>query len=53
MKRLLLVCTAMMLAACSKEEPPPEPIRPVLSVKVESLDEEHLGRFARSIPAPP
>ncbi|VVN15293.1 Macrolide export protein MacA [Pseudomonas fluorescens] len=50
MKRLLLVI-AVMLAACSKEEPPPEPIRPVLSIKVQALNEETLGRFAGSIQA--
>ena len=51
MKRLLLVCAGVMLVACSKEEPPPEPVRPVLSIKVQSLDEESLGRFAGSIQA--
>ena len=43
MKRLLLVCAGVMLVACSKKEPPPEPVRPVLSIKVQSLDEESLG----------
>jgi len=51
MKRLWLVLAAVMLAACSKKEPPPEPIRPVLSIKVLALDEENLGRFAGSIQA--
>ncbi|MGE8187381.1 efflux RND transporter periplasmic adaptor subunit [Pseudomonas sp. NPDC086278] len=51
MKRLLLVCAGVMLVACSKKEPPPEPVRPVLSVKVEALNEESLGRFAGSIQA--
>ena len=51
MKRLLLVCAGVMLVACSKKEPPPEPVRPVLSIKVQSLDEENLGRFAGSIQA--
>ena len=51
MKRLLLVLTAAMLAACSKKEPPPEPVRPVLSIKVLALNEENLGRFAGSIQA--
>jgi len=37
--------------ACSKEEPPPEPVRPVLSIKVQALDEESLGRFAGTIQA--
>jgi RND family efflux transporter MFP subunit len=40
-----------MLVACSKKEPPPEPVRPVLSIKVQALDEENLGRFAGSIQA--
>jgi len=51
MKPLWLVLAAVMLAACSKKEPPPEPIRPVLSIKVLALDEENLGRFAGSIQA--
>jgi RND family efflux transporter MFP subunit len=41
----------LVLSACSKNEPPPEPVRPVLSVKVEALNEEDLGRFAGSIQA--
>ena len=51
MKRLLLVCAGVMLVACSEKESPPEPVRPVLSIKVQSLDEESLGRFAGSIQA--
>ncbi|VVN21809.1 Macrolide export protein MacA [Pseudomonas fluorescens] len=51
MKRLWLAVAAVMLAACSKEEAPPEPVRPVLSIKVEALNEETLGRFAGSIQA--
>jgi RND family efflux transporter MFP subunit len=51
MKRLWLLPMAVLLAACSKKEPPPEPVRPVLSVKVEALSEENLGRFAGSIQA--
>ncbi|MHC8404800.1 efflux RND transporter periplasmic adaptor subunit [Pseudomonas sp. TMB3-21] len=51
MKRLWLVVAGLMLAACSKEEAPPEPVRPVLSIKVEALNEETLGRFAGSIQA--
>ena len=39
MKRLLLVMAGVMLAACSKKEPPPEPVRPVLSIKVQALNE--------------
>jgi RND family efflux transporter MFP subunit len=51
MKRLLLVFAGLMLVACSKKEPPPEPIRPVLSIKVEAMGEQSLGRFAGSIQA--
>ncbi|MBV4487783.1 efflux RND transporter periplasmic adaptor subunit [Pseudomonas sp. SWRI153] len=51
MKRLGLLCAAMMLVACSEKEAPPEPVRPVLSVTVKALNEESLGRFAGSIQA--
>ncbi|MGJ7518111.1 efflux RND transporter periplasmic adaptor subunit [Pseudomonas baetica] len=51
MKPLLLVLAGVMLTACSKKEPPPEPVRPVLSIKVQALGEENLGRFAGSIQA--
>ncbi|MCM8743358.1 efflux RND transporter periplasmic adaptor subunit [Pseudomonas koreensis] len=51
MKQLGLLSMAMLLAACSKSEPPPEPVRPVLSIKVQALNEETLGRFAGSIQA--
>jgi RND family efflux transporter MFP subunit len=51
MKHLLLACAVVMLVACSDEEPPPEPVRPVLSVRVQALDEQTLGRFAGSIQA--
>jgi RND family efflux transporter MFP subunit len=51
MKHLLLVLTSVMLVACSKKEAPPEPVRPVLSIKVEALGEQNLGRFAGSIQA--
>jgi RND family efflux transporter MFP subunit len=51
MKSLWLLPVAVMLAACSKKEPPPEPVRPVLSVQVEALSEENLGRFAGSVQA--
>ena len=51
MKRLVLLSMAVLLAACSKSEPPPEPVRPVLSIKVQALNEETLGRFAGSIQA--
>ncbi|WP_460119136.1 efflux RND transporter periplasmic adaptor subunit [Pseudomonas sp. S2_C03] len=51
MTRMLLVAVALMLAACSDKEPPPEPVRPVLSVEVQALDEQTLGRFAGNIQA--
>ena len=52
MKRLLLMLSAgVLLAGCSSEEEAPEPIRPVLSVKVEPQVQSQLGRFAGSIQA--
>ena len=51
MMRMMLVAAALMLAACSDKEPPPEPVRPVLSVQVQALDEQTLGRFAGNIQA--
>ena len=51
MKRLLLLSAAALLVACSKEEAPPEPVRPVLSVEVKALNQENLGRFAGGIQA--
>lgn len=51
MKRLLILLAGLVLVACSKKEPPPEPVRPVLSVEVKALDQEELGRFAGSIQA--
>ncbi|QLL13765.1 efflux RND transporter periplasmic adaptor subunit [Pseudomonas chlororaphis] len=52
MKRLsLLLCAGLTLGACSKEEPAPEPVRPVLSFEVRAESEESLGRFAGSIQA--
>ena len=52
MKRLVLMLAAgLLLAACSKEEPAPEPVRPVLSMQVKAEDQENLGRFAGTIQA--
>ena len=52
MKRLCAMgLTGLLLSACSKEEPPPEPVRPVLSVEVRSEDQQSLGRFAGNIAA--
>ncbi|MCW8276102.1 efflux RND transporter periplasmic adaptor subunit [Pseudomonas sp. PCH199] len=51
MMRLLLVLASVMLVACSKKEPLPEPVRPVLSILVQAFGEENLGRFAGNIQA--
>ncbi|QJP93246.1 efflux RND transporter periplasmic adaptor subunit [Pseudomonas fluorescens] len=51
MKPLWGLSIGLLLVACSKSEPPPEPVRPVLSIKVQALNEETLGRFAGSIQA--
>ncbi|MDN5596494.1 MAG: efflux transporter periplasmic adaptor subunit, partial [Pseudomonas sp.] len=47
MKQLtLIVAASLLLMACSKEEAPPEPLRPGLSMEVRAEDQENLGRFA-------
>ncbi|WP_062385639.1 efflux RND transporter periplasmic adaptor subunit [Pseudomonas abietaniphila] len=52
MKRLsLMVFSGVMLCACSKEAPPPEPVRPVLYMEVKPQAIENLGRFAGNIAA--
>lgn len=52
MKRLTAVLAASLwLAACSKQEPAPDPVRPVLSIEVKAEDQENLGRFAGTIQA--
>ena len=52
MKRLTVLLTAsLLLAACSKEEAPPEQVRPVLSMEVKAEDQANLGRFAGTIQA--
>jgi len=52
MKRLTgIFAASLLLVACSKEEPPPEPVRPVLSMEVKAEDQENLGRFAGTIQA--
>jgi len=48
---IALSAAVLLLAGCSKEEPAPEPIRPVLSVEVKGLDQQSLGRFAGNIQA--
>lgn len=49
--RRLLLALCVSLAACSKEEPAPEPVRPVLSMRVSAQDQAQLGRFAGTIEA--
>ncbi|MDU9024342.1 efflux RND transporter periplasmic adaptor subunit [Pseudomonas corrugata] len=51
MKRLGMVLVSLVLVACSKEDAPPEPVRPVLSIEVQALDQQPLGRFAGNIQA--
>lgn len=52
MKRLSgVVLASLLLTACSKEEPAPEPIRPVLFIEVKPQAQESLGRFAGNIAA--
>jgi RND family efflux transporter MFP subunit len=51
MKSLLWVFSGVLLVGCSKEEPPAQTVRPVLSVEVRTLGEENLGRFAGNIQA--
>lgn len=46
---VLLGC--LTLAACSREQPPPDPVRPVLYVEVRPEVEQSLGRFAGTIQA--
>jgi RND family efflux transporter MFP subunit len=50
MRRLLLL-GCLLLAACSKEEQPPEPVRPVLWLEAQALGQQQLGRFAGNIQA--
>ena len=51
MKPLWALSIGLLLSACSESKPPPEPVRPVLSIKIKALNEEDLGRFAGSIQA--
>ncbi|HEX8593802.1 MAG TPA: efflux RND transporter periplasmic adaptor subunit [Pseudomonas sp.] len=51
MKRLSPLLLLGLLSACAKQEPPPEPVRPVLFVEVKPQTEESLGRFAGTIAA--
>lgn len=51
MKRLMPLLLLGALSACSKEEPAPDPVRPVLWVEANAISEESLGRFAGNIEA--
>lgn len=51
MRTLWLMFACVLLAACADDEPPPEPVRPVLSQVVQAQDQARLGRFAGSIQA--
>ncbi|RRV04978.1 efflux RND transporter periplasmic adaptor subunit [Pseudomonas sp. v388] len=52
MKRLAgVLLGALLLAGCGKDEPPPEPVRPVVSVEVQAESMQEFGRFAGSIQA--
>lgn len=46
-----IMAALVLLSACSKEEPPPEPIRPVLSVMVRAEQLQQLGRYAGTVQA--
>ena len=52
MKRLTSVLLgSLLLAGCGKEESPPEPVRPVVSVEVQAESMQEFGRFAGNIQA--
>ena len=52
MKRLtVMLAASLLLLACSKQEPAPEPVRPVLFMEVKAEDQETLGRFAGTLQA--
>ncbi|PWB32596.1 efflux transporter periplasmic adaptor subunit [Pseudomonas sp. SDI] len=51
MKWLMLMPACLLLLACAKQDEAPEPVRPVLSLIVQSQDVQRLGRFAGSIQA--
>ncbi|AMB86639.1 efflux transporter periplasmic adaptor subunit [Pseudomonas agarici] len=51
MRLSLVLLGGLWIAACSKQEPPPEPVRPVLFIEVKPESVQHLGRFAGSIQA--
>jgi len=52
MKRLtVMLAASLLLLACSKQEPAPESVRPVLFMEVKAEDQETLGRFAGTLQA--
>ncbi|MCO8161641.1 efflux RND transporter periplasmic adaptor subunit [Pseudomonas sp. 21LCFQ010] len=52
MKRSVLILTsAVLLAACGNDDPPPEPVRPVVWVKAQAESQQDFGRFAGNIQA--
>lgn len=51
MKPVLMLAGCLLLAGCSDKEAAPDPIRPVLSMKVQTQDQLRLGRFAGTIQA--
>ncbi|EIK98429.1 RND family efflux transporter MFP subunit [Pseudomonas sp. M47T1] len=50
-RTLAIMCMGFALSACSKREPPPDPVRPVLSIQITPQNLEQLGRFAGTIQA--
>jgi len=46
-----MLAASLLLLACSKQEPAPEPVRPVLFMEVKAEDQETLGRFAGTLQA--
>ena len=51
MKPAILLLGCLSLVACSDKKEAPEPIRPVLSMRVQTQDQLDLGRFAGTIQA--
>lgn len=51
MKASVVVAGCLLLVACGGEKEAPEPIRPVLSMQVQTQDALNLGRFAGTIQA--
>lgn len=52
MKRTVVILTsAILLAGCGKDEPAPEPVRPVVWVQAQAESQQDFGRFAGNIQA--